>query len=106
MSQKLQVESLSSVKKEMRVKHRSLMMKKFIRNKLALSGAIIMTIIVLSAIFLPLFISTSPYDIDTINRLQAPSSDHFFGTDNYGRDLFSRVIYGARVSLLVGFAVA
>jgi len=54
----------------------------------------------------PIIISTSPYTLDTANRLLPPSAEHFFGTDNYGRDLFSRVMYGARVSLIIGFSVA
>lgn len=82
------------------------MVKKFKSNKLAVSGAIILTIIIISAIILPLLITSSPYELDTVNRLKPPSAEHFFGTDNYGRDLFSRVIYGAQVSLLVGFSVA
>ncbi len=90
----------------MKDKQRSLMVRKFLSNKLALSGAIILTIIIISAIFLPLFIKSSPLELDTVNRLKPPSSDHIFGTDNYGRDLLSRVIYGARVSLMVGFSVA
>lgn len=106
MTRELHVKELTSIKKEMKDKHRSLMVKKFRSNKLALTGAIILTIIIISAIFFPLFISSSPYELDTVNRLQAPSPEHIFGTDNYGRDLLSRVIYGARVSLVVGFSVA
>lgn len=106
MTQELHMKDLSSLKKEMKKKQRSLMLRKFVSNKLALSGAIILTIIILSAFFLPLLITTSPYELDAANRLQPPSAEHFFGTDNYGRDVFSRVIHGAQMSLLVGFSVA
>src|SRR5688500_18054057 len=50
----------------------------------------------------------APYDpefVDPVARLQAPSSDHWFGTDDLGRDVFSRALYGARISLFVGVTV-
>lgn len=65
-----------------------------------------MSVIMMFAILTPFIVSTSPYALDTANRLLPPSAEHFFGTDNYGRDLFSRVMYGARVSLVIGFSVA
>jgi len=64
---------------------------------------IILGIIILAAIFAPL---VSPFDPNTVNmkeRYQQPSSAHLLGTDGLGRDLFSRMLYGARVSLFVGF---
>ncbi|MEB2301093.1 ABC transporter permease [Lysinibacillus xylanilyticus] len=97
---------LSIIKKQMKQKQRTLFRKKFFSNKLALTGTIIMSVIIMFAILTPLIISTSPYTLDTANRLLPPSAEHLFGTDNYGRDLFSRVMYGARVSLVIGFSVA
>mgnify|MGYP004684885805 FL=1 len=75
--------------------------KRFRSNKLAMAGLIIVAIIVLSAIFANFI---APYDYDKqsfADRFLMPSAEHLFGTDNYGRDLFSRVLYGGRVSLLV-----
>ncbi len=83
--------------------------RRFRRNHLAMLGLIIAALLVLVAIFAPVI---SPYDpnlIDPINRLQMPSRAHLLGTDNYGRDLLSRLIYGTRVSLgvsLLGLVIA
>jgi len=73
------------------------------RNKAALFGLIVMVAVILIAIFAPLL---APYDYAKQNlpeMLQGPSFEHPFGTDEFGRDIFSRVIYGSRVSLQVGF---
>jgi oligopeptide transport system permease protein len=72
------------------------------RNRLALAGAIIIFIIALTAIIYPFF---SKYDFasqDLNAILQSPSSDHLLGTDELGRDVLSRLVYGARTSLMVG----
>lgn len=106
MTQDVISNELVQVKKEMKQKQRALFRKKFFKNKLALTGSVIMIVMTALAIFAPIFISTSPYEIETMNRLLPPSAEHFFGTDNYGRDVFSRVMYGARVSLAIGFSVA
>jgi peptide/nickel transport system permease protein len=57
-------------------------------------------------LFAPIIASYSPYEMEAVNRLKAPSAENFFGTDNFGRDLFSRVAYGARASIGVGLSVA
>lgn len=76
--------------------------QRFCRNKLAVTGAIIMILLVAVAIFAPL-LAPYPYDLqDAAVAKQGPSLAHLFGTDNYGRDIFSRCIYGARISLSVG----
>ena len=75
----------------------------FYANKIAVIGLGIVLFFVLLAILAPLI---APYEIDAqalTNRLLAPSAEHWFGTDDFGRDIFSRVIHGARVSLWVGF---
>lgn len=72
-------------------------------NKPAIFFLVLLTIIILASLCAPL----SPYDpnaIDAMNRLQGPSAGHPFGTDAYGRDVFTRTLYGGRVSLIVGFA--
>ncbi|MBB3456418.1 glutathione transport system permease protein [Rhizobium sp. BK313] len=65
-----------------------------------LLGGILIGIIVLLAVFAPLITSADPYAQDLINTMLPPSFDHLFGTDDNGRDIFARVIYGARISLL------
>jgi peptide/nickel transport system permease protein len=77
--------------------------RSFKKNKIALVGAAIVLFFILLAVFAPLL---APYEISEQNlseRLQAPSKEHLFGTDDFGRDILSRVIYGARISLWVGF---
>ena len=78
-------------------------MTKIIKNPLALSGLIIIFTILILAIFASVI---APYDPNYINInsiLLGPSIHHFMGTDGLGRDVFSRMLYGAQISLLVGF---
>ncbi|HET7581091.1 MAG TPA: oligopeptide ABC transporter permease [Bacillales bacterium] len=82
----------------------TLIFRKFIKNKLAVFGAIALIIIILAAVLAPFLTSYSPAEQVLLDKLLPPSSKHLLGTDNLGRDLFSRLLYGARVSLLVGFA--
>jgi peptide/nickel transport system permease protein len=76
--------------------------KRFKRNKLAMIGLVFLVLLVLVAIFAPL---VAPYGITerTDQFRKPPSTAHWFGTDDIGRDVFSRVVYGARVSLRIGF---
>lgn len=63
-------------------------------------GIVGVVLLILMAIFAPLL---APYEYDAIGRrFQAPTAEHIFGTDKFGRDIFSRVLYGARVSMEVG----
>jgi peptide/nickel transport system permease protein len=79
-------------------------LKRLAKNKLALTGGIIFLVLVLISIFAD---KIAPYDymaIDTANKFARPSLEHLFGTDEYGRDIFSRVVYGGRWSLTLGIA--
>lgn len=76
--------------------------KKLLRNKSALIGSIIILAVIVSAIFAPLLSPYDPYEMDITKRLKPPSSENPLGTDQFGRDLLSRIIYGSRVSLQVG----
>ncbi len=78
-------------------------LKRISRHHLAVVGLIILIPMFLCAIFAPFFAPHDPYEPDLKNVLSAPSLAHPFGTDTLGRDVLSRVIYGTRVSLLVGF---
>ncbi len=76
------------------------------KNKLAMAGLFIIIFMVIFAIIGPM-ISGYAYDkMDMLGTNQRPSSEHWFGTDSLGRDLFTRVTYGARYSLLIGFLAA
>ena len=79
------------------------MIKKFYRNKLALSGLIFIAMMLTIAVLAPLVAPYDPAHIDAKNILSAPSMSHIFGTDTLGRDIFSRVVYGSRISLSIGF---
>ncbi|MEQ6376282.1 ABC transporter permease [Bacillaceae bacterium S4-13-56] len=76
--------------------------KRFIQNRIALVGFIFISIILLTAIFAKWLTPYDPYAMNPISRLQPPNGDYWFGTDQFGRDIFSRIIYGARISLQVG----
>lgn len=76
--------------------------KRLKKNKVAMTGLIVIIAIILLAIFGPML---SKYDLATNNfkeANQSPNATHWFGTDKFGRDLFVRVLYGARISLTVG----
>ncbi|MBI4528532.1 MAG: ABC transporter permease [Deltaproteobacteria bacterium] len=81
---------------------RSVAYKAFFKNKAGLFGAVIVAFIVIFAVFAPWLAPHDPTRQDVPNRLAQPSIDHPLGTDQYGRDVFSRLIYGARISLVVG----
>lgn len=72
------------------------------KNKLAIICLICILVIAVIAILAPLIAPYDPYATDSYNKLQGPSAEHWCGTDELGRDILSRIIYGARVSLLVG----
>ena len=74
-------------------------------NLLATAGAALIVVFVTFALFAPWIAPQDPYYIDLPSRLMGPSAAHWFGTDELGRDILSRVIYGARVSMLVGSCV-
>ncbi len=80
--------------------------RRFRRHKMALVGLFILSIFYLAAIFAPVVAPFDPDALDLENLRQGPSMKHLMGTDALGRDLFSRVVYGGRVSLSVGMGVA
>lgn len=93
--------------KRTRVKKRSQLKSiifRYKKNKLAMYGLVIFVVMILIAIFADVF---ADYELDAITqnmkeRLQTPSGEHLLGTDTYGRDIFARIIFGARISLFVG----
>src|SRR5271155_5621717 len=74
-------------------------------NPLAAVGVVLVSIFVFSAVFAPWIAPQDPAHIDLPNRLQSPSAQHWCGTDELGRDILSRLIWGARISLFVGSSV-
>jgi peptide/nickel transport system permease protein len=82
---------------------RGLFWFKFIRNHLAVGGAIVVFSLVITALLAPLIAPYDPSFIDSEHVLSPPSRAHLLGTDQLGRDVLSRIIWGGRISLLVGF---
>ena len=90
-----------------KVKKRSMagdIWRRLLRNKMAVVGLVILFLLVISAIFADVI---ADYDSkvvaqNVVERLQGPSAEHWFGTDEFGRDIFARIIHGGRVSLVVG----
>ena len=76
------------------------------RRPIILAGLILVLCMVALAVASPLFATHDPIRLNPIGRLKPPSAEHWFGTDQLGRDVYSRVIYGSRISLFVGFSVA
>ena len=76
------------------------------RNPLAMSGAAIVGALVLMAILAPVLTGQSPYDQSLTSRLQPPSTQFWFGSDELGRDIFTRLVYGSRITLLIIFLVS
>src|SRR6516162_8357426 len=76
------------------------------RNPTVIIGSVLLLSIVLVAIFAPLIAPGDPQTLNPIKRLRPPSREFWFGTDMYGRDVFTRTIYGSRISLVVGSLVA
>jgi len=76
------------------------------RYPLVLASAVIALLFVLAAICAPLLWTTDPLALNPLNRLKPPSAANWFGTDQFGRDLWTRAVFGARVSLIVGVTVA
>lgn len=77
--------------------------KRFSRNKLSVLGAVTVLLLIILSLFAPLISPYDPTAIDVHNVLSPPSKEHPLGTDELGRDLLSRIIWGSRVSLKVGF---
>ena len=76
---------------------------RFTRNRLSLAGALVVCALVCTAVLAPLISPYEPTEIDVYNVLSPPTREHLMGTDELGRDLLSRIIWGSRVSLKVGF---
>ena len=78
----------------------------FRRHPMAIVGGVILAVMIVVALFAPWLGTVDPQAVSPAKRLRPPSSTYWFGTDMLGRDVYSRVVYGARISLIVGLAVA
>ena len=97
---------LAQIRKELLREERRLAAARFLKNRLALTGlAVILTILLCIAVT-PIIAPADPYAMNVSMRLRPPSALHWMGTDGFGRDLLSRVLHGARISMSIGFSVA
>jgi len=80
-------------------------MRLIVRNPLTASGLVILSLMVIAAIFQAQIAPYDPLKLDLGNRLAAPGVAHLFGTDGFGRDILSRIIYGTRISLILATSV-
>ncbi|MFO7882329.1 MAG: ABC transporter permease [Kosmotogaceae bacterium] len=83
----------------------SLVWSRFKKNRLALVGFIIVSIVIFIAIFAPVLTPYDPFDTDPFYRLKPPSWEHWIGTDAMGRDVLTRLFYGARIALMIGVLI-
>jgi peptide/nickel transport system permease protein len=81
-------------------------LRAFGRNFTMLLGGALLFVLVVLALAAPLLAPFDPIELNVVERLLPPSSEHWFGTDAFGRDIYSRTLYGGRISLLVGLGVA
>jgi len=77
-----------------------------LRNPLSLAGMVIIGLLIVIALTAPALVPYDPLKTDTVSRLRPPSAEHLFGTDQLGRDILSRVLYGSRISLRIAILVA
>lgn len=98
--------SVSQASEAILREQRQIRRERFLSNPGLMIGLTVFLIIVLAALIIPAISDIDPNAMVVVDRLQAPSTTHLFGTDEFGRDLMIRVLYGARVSLGVGCSVA
>ena len=86
--------------------NRKIKVRVFFKNKLAVTGLILVLIMIIIALLAPIIFPEGPLVMDTANRFKSPSVKHLFGTDEFGRDILNRTMYGIRISLVIGFFTA
>lgn len=95
--------SLPVALSEQRVNNRSRFWMAFRRNRVAVFGLVLVIVLGVMALLAPVIAPFDPIEQHIIDRLKPPSAQYLLGTDELGRDLFSRLLYGARISLVIGF---
>ncbi len=98
-------DEMEQLRKSLEKEQRRIQIRRFTKNRGSVFGLAVVTVMVMLAVLAPLICRYDPLALDTVNRLKGSSAEHWFGTDSMGRDVFARVLYGARISLTVGFLV-
>lgn len=81
------------------------MIRQILSSPLTILGLFLVTVLIFLAIFAPVIAPSDPLEVNLTQKLLPPSADHWFGTDEVGRDIFSRIIFGTRISLKIGLLV-
>ncbi|WP_195604351.1 ABC transporter permease [Clostridium tyrobutyricum] len=102
---KLELESGNVIEEKHIKRNKSLLLYKIRKNPMTILGLSIIVIMALLAILAPYISSYNPTEMNVLDRFQEPSLKHLFGTDEVGRDILTRVIYGTRISLTTGISV-
>ena len=102
----IQANRTMTIPKKLKSEQRKLTLKRFLSNRLAMTGFIVIVIITILGLLAPIISPYSPLEMNPEERLIPPSGEHLMGTDNFGRDIFTRTLYGIRASLIVGLLVA
>lgn len=79
---------------------------RMMRRPLPAMGAVLLLLLIIVSVGAPWITAQDPFEMNIVDRLQPPNETYFFGTDAFGRDIFTRTLYGGRVSLMIGVAVA
>jgi peptide/nickel transport system permease protein len=106
MTAPLKSSDLQSVKAALKKEQNAVFMRQILANRSLVIGFVIILFMALLALVGPFFVAQDPYKMDVLNRLKGPSAQHWLGTDNLGRDMLTRIIYGAQISMAVGASVA
>lgn len=106
MTASVQEIDLKEVKTALKKEQNTIFMRQVLANRSLMIGFVIILLLALVALFGPFLVSYDPNDMDVLNRLKGPSAEHWLGTDNLGRDLLSRIVHGAQISMSVGASVA
>lgn len=104
----MEVASKATIKEKVNVlagMRQNIVVRRFLSNRLAVTGCLLLSVIFLLAILAPLLATQPPLEMKVTDRLKPPNAAHWFGTDEFGRDVYSRVVHGSRISISVGLAV-
>lgn len=97
--------NLSDIRSKLKKEQRKLLTKRILSNRLMVLGGFTFILLCFMAIFGPMLVKFTPYEMVVGDRLASPNAEYLLGADNFGRDLLTRIAYGARSTLGVGFSV-
>ncbi|MEK5163388.1 ABC transporter permease [Paenibacillus sp. FSL R5-0527] len=97
---------IAALSQRLKKEHRRMLLARIGGNRSLLGGGAILLVLLAIAALGPLLVKFDPTSMDVVNRLKAPGAGHLLGTDEFGRDLLTRMVYGTRVSMSVGLAVS